>query len=136
MGDAVIQPNPMNFIQRYQPTRSWADEIDRFFDRNSNLAGLVPVPRESLHESDDAWILRLDLPGYAKADVNLSVTDRVLQLKADTPEDRPFGGTTERQWKLGSDVDDNAISANLENGVLELNLPKRPKPEARNIEIA
>lgn len=130
----------MNFIQRYQPSLSWVNEIDRFFDRNEErnqrLATRSSGPRESVHESDDAWILRLDLPGYSKAEVALTVTGRVLHLKAETPEDKPFGGTTERQWKLGDDVDDSSISANLKNGVLELNLPKRAKPEARSIDIA
>lgn len=125
----------MNFIQRHQPCLSWADEIDRFFDRNQSLAERPSSPRESVHESDDAWILRLDLPGYSKADVVLTVTGRVLHLNAKTAEDKPFGGTTERQWKLGDDVDDSAISANLENGVLELKLPKRPKTEPRAIDI-
>lgn len=130
----------MNFIQRYQPSLSWIDEIDQFFDRNQErnqrLAAQHSGPREAVHESDDSWILRLDLPGYAKADVTLTVDGRVLNLKAETPADKPFGGTTERQWKLGEDVDDSAISANLENGVLELKLPKRAKPEARTIDIA
>ncbi len=125
----------MNFIQRCQPSPSWADEIDRFFDRNQCLAARHSAPRESIHESDDAWILRLDLPGFAKAEVALTVIGRVLHLKAQTPEDKPFGGTTERQWKLGDDVDTSAIAANLENGVLELKLPKRPKAEARTIAI-
>src|SRR5690606_16449482 len=125
----------MNFIQRYQPSLSWIDEIDRFFDRNHGLAERPTAPRESVHESDDAWILRLDLPGFSKADVALTVTGRVLQLKAETPEDKPFGGTVERQWKLGDDVDAGAIAATLENGVLELKLPKQTKPEARAITI-
>lgn len=126
----------MNFIQRYQPSLSWVDEIDRFFDRNQSHAAQSSAPRESVHQSDDAWILRLDLPGYAKADVTLTVTGRVLYLKAETPDDKPFGGTTERQWKLGDEVNESAISANLENGVLELKLPKQPKPEPRSIDIA
>lgn len=125
----------MNFIQRHQPGTSWADEIDRFFDRNQTPAARPSAPRESVHESDDAWILRLDLPGFSKADVALTVTGRVLHLKAQTPEDKPFGGTTERQWKLGDDVDASAIEAKLENGVIELKLPKRPKAEARTIPI-
>ena len=126
----------MNFIQRYQPSLSWLDEIDRFFDRNQSLAERPSAPRESVHESEDAWILRLDLPGFSKTDVALTVTGHVLHLKAETAEDKPFGGTTERQWKLGDDVDASAISANLVNGVLELKLPKRAKPEARAIDIA
>ncbi|MEO5915716.1 MAG: Hsp20/alpha crystallin family protein [Luteolibacter sp.] len=126
----------MNFIQRYQPALSWAKELDRFFDRNVFNAGpLSAAPRESFHESEDAWILRLDLPGYAKPDVTLTVTDRTLQLKAETPADRPFGGKTEHQWKLGDDVNESAISAKLENGVLELTIPKRPKVEVKPINI-
>ncbi len=125
----------MNFIQRYQPALSWVNEIDRLFDRGNGSASQATAPRESLHQSDDAWILRLDLPGYAKADVTLTVTDRVLTLKAETPPERAFGGSTDRQWKLGNDVDESAITATLTNGVLELRLPKRPKPEIRDINI-
>lgn len=140
MKEGTNQHTTMNFIQRYQPSLSWIEEIDQFFDRNQarneRLAARHSSPRESIHESDDAWILRLDLPGFSKADVTLTVTGRELHLKAETPEDKPFGGKSERQWKLGDDVDDSAITANLENGVLELKLPKRPKSEARSIDIA
>ncbi len=127
----------MNFIQRYQPRRFWINELDRLFDRNGFGTAQTLTHRESFHESDDSWILRLDLPGFSKPDVTLTVTDRVLQLKAETPEDRPFGGKTEYQWKLGDDVDESSITARLENGVLELTIPKRVKPESKplNIEI-
>ena len=123
----------MNFIQRYQPLTSWAHEFDRFFDRN-RLA--VPSgPRETFHESDDAWILRLDLPGFGKSDVTLNVTGRTLKLIAETPADRPFGGKVEREWKLGDDINAPAIGARLENGVLELTLPKLPEAGKQPVKI-
>ena len=127
----------MNLIQRYQPARSWADEFDRFFDRSLFNQVAVPSRRESVHDSGEAWILRLDLPGFTKKDLTLTVTERNLRLVAETPEDRPFGGKVERQWKLGADVDAAAISAKLENGVLELVMPKRPEvvPQPKTIEI-
>lgn len=127
----------MNFIQRYQPALSWVNELDRLFDRNVFNAGQPLAHRESFHESEDAWILRFDLPGFSKPDITLTLTGRTLRLKAETPADRPFGGTAEHQWNLGDDVDESAISAHLENGVLELTIPKRPKPESKpvNIEI-
>jgi HSP20 family protein len=112
----------MNFIQRYQPTRTWLHEFDRLLDRSSPAA-----PRETFHETENAWVLRIDLPGYAKEDIQLTLTDRTLQLTAETPADRPFGGKFERQWKLGDDVDGANTTARLENGVLELTLPKKPK---------
>jgi HSP20 family protein len=118
-------PTVMNLIQRYQPALSWVNEIDRFFDRSLFNPPVAAGPRESFHESDNAWTLRLDLPGFSKADIALTVTGRVLQLAAETPAERPFGGKFERQWKLGDDIDATAISARLENGVLELTLAKR-----------
>lgn len=128
---------PMNFIHRYQPALSWADEFSRAFDRSLLATAATPAPREVLHESDEAWILRLDLPGYAKSDVTLSVTNRTLQLVAETAAGQAFGGKVERQWKLGEDINATAIAARLENGVLELTLPKQPKaePESTKIEV-
>ena len=112
----------MNFTQRYQPARTWLQEFDRLLDRTS-----LAATRETLHESENAWALRIDLPGYAKEDIRLTLTDSTLQLTAETPADSPFGGKFERQWKLGNEVDGANTTARLENGVLELTLPKKPK---------
>jgi HSP20 family protein len=127
----------MNFIQRYQPTVSWVNEINRFIDRSLLEPAITAGPREAFHESDTAWILRLDLPGFSKPDVKLTVTDRVLQVVAETPAEHPFARKHERKWTLGEDVDTTGISARLENGVLELTLPKRTTvvPEPTTIEI-
>jgi HSP20 family protein len=127
----------MNFIQRYQPAVSWVNEINRFIDRNFVESAIAAGPREVFHESDIAWILRLDLPGFSKPDVKLTVTGRVLQVTAETPAGQPFGGKFERNWNLGEDVDTTSISARLENGVLELTLPKRTPvvPQPATIEI-
>jgi HSP20 family protein len=127
----------MNFIQRYQPAVAWVNEINRFIDRNFVETTITAGPREVFHESDTSWILRLDLPGFSKPDAKLSVTDRVLQLSAETPAGQSFGGKFERKWNLGEDVDTTGISARLENGVLELTLPKRTPavPQPTTIEI-
>ncbi|MGL5019486.1 MAG: Hsp20/alpha crystallin family protein [Luteolibacter sp.] len=94
-------------------------------------------PREAFHESDTSWVLRLDLPGFTKPDIQLTVVDRTLTLNAETKPEQPFGGKFNRSWKLGEDVDSAAITARLENGVLELILPKRTPvaPQPTTIEI-
>lgn len=117
----------MNLIQRYQPALSWVSEFDRIMDRNLFNPAFQVGPREAFLESDKAWLLRVDLPGFAKPDVKITVTGGSLQLAAETPDERPFGGKMEREWLLGEDVDTNSISAHLENGVLELTLPKKPE---------
>lgn len=125
----------MNFLQRYQPTFSWASEFDRLFDRGRFGSAFAPTTRETLHESENAWILRMDLPGYSKENVKLSVTDRTLVLTAETPADQPFGGKLERQWRLGNDLDASGVTAKLENGVLELTIPKKAKEEPKTVNI-
>lgn len=127
----------MNFIQRYQPDITWVSELDRLFDHGFQNTDVIRGAREAFHESDDSWILRLDLPGFSKEDIALTVADSTLKLIAETPADRPFGGKLERQWKLGESVDPNGVAARLENGVLEVRLAKRTPvvPEPVTISI-
>ncbi|RYD38322.1 MAG: Hsp20/alpha crystallin family protein [Verrucomicrobiaceae bacterium] len=129
---------PMNFIHRNQPNASFFSQFDRLFDRSlAHASAHASAPREAFHESDSAWILRIDVPGYAKEDIRLTLDNDILTLVGETPADRPFGGKFERKWKLGSNIDGPATSARLENGVLELTIPKKPKVvvEPTQIEI-
>ncbi len=124
----------MNFIQRQQPDLSWFSELDRFFNPGRALASHAASP-EAIHETPDAWVLRLDLPGFAKENVSLKVEDQTLRLTAETAAENPFSRKVDRQWKLGSRIDGTAIKATLDHGVLEITLPKAEAPEAREITI-
>jgi HSP20 family protein len=124
----------MNFIQRQQPDLSWFSELDRFFNPGRALASHAPSP-EAIHESPEAWVLRLDLPGFAKDEISLHVENDVLRLAAETTGENPFARKVDRQWKLGSRIDVANIAAALSNGVLEITLPKQEPPTAREISI-
>ena len=124
----------MNFSQRHQTDLSWVSELDRFFNPGRALASHTTAP-ESIHESPEAWVLRLDLPGFTKEDVKLNVENQVLRLTAEIPADRPFSRKLDRNWRLGTRIDQTHIKASLENGILELTLPKTEAPAALNIEI-
>lgn len=123
----------MNIIHRHQPARFWINEFDRLLTRSR--FDDISTAREAIEESDQEWILRLDLPGYQKEGISLTVIDRTLQLTAEAPENHPFGGKVERQWKLGDEIDATALAARLQDGVLELKLPKRPKSEPQSVKI-
>lgn len=130
----ATQPNHMNLLQRHQPDLSWFSELDRFFNPGRSLAAHASNP-ETIHETPDSWVLRLDVPGFTKDDVKLKAEDQQLVLEAETAADRPFSRKIDRRWKLGSRIDASNIGAKLENGVLEITLPKTNAPEARSIEI-
>src|SRR5204862_5772928 len=97
------------------------------------------VPAMDLVETDDHLVLRSDLPGLSKDDVNIEVKDGVLTVsgerKAEHEEkaggfyrvERAFGGFS-RSLSLPQDVDANSIAAEFTDGVLEIRIPK---PEER-----
>ena len=67
--------------------------VDRFFDdsffarpsRATNGDGATWVPAVDLSQSDEKFVLRADLPGLSKDDVNLTVEDSTLTLSGDRP---------------------------------------------------
>lgn len=125
----------MNFIQRHQPASdSWLSDFDRFFNPAWAHADRVPSPG-TIYDTPEAWVIRFDLPGFAKDQIKLDVEDRTLQLTAQAGEDQAGRRDVERRWKLGDSIRKEDISARLENGVLEITLPKSQLPQSRNIEI-
>lgn len=125
----------MNRLAQYPSTSAFA-ALDQWLDR-------AFTPRsssspEALTASTDPVVLRLDLPGVRKEELKLDVRDRVLKLTVTPTSERPFVNAGNRGWRLGKELDAQALTARFENGVLELTLPKiQPtETETRNIDIA
>ena len=124
----------MNLIPHTTRNGHWLADFDRFFH--------APIPASGrgvdAEETDKNWLLRLDLPGFRKDEVTLSLGNGELHLRAATEdEDRPFRAEVDRSWTLGEDIDPEGIDAHLENGVLEITLPKRDSaiPASKTIEV-
>jgi HSP20 family molecular chaperone IbpA len=93
--------------------------------------------RETVEQTEEAHVLRIDLPGLRKEDIQLDLNDRTLTVAAESPADRPFATRYRRAWSLGPEIDTARISARLDLGVLEVTLPKLTPatPATRTIEI-
>lgn len=99
------------------------------------LEGVFTVNRAliNVHETDVAYELHVAAPGLSKSDFRLEVKEDVLHISAHHEENptvqyksREFDfGRFTRTFKLGGHVDSEAISANYENGILRVQLPKR-----------
>jgi len=122
------------------PTFPSTTSLDRLFQRAFSGSPLVSrdhPPRERLVETDEAYLLTVDLPGLLKEELKLDLKERQLTLSVTPAADRPFVGQETRTWSLGSQVDASALTARLELGVLHIDLPKT-KPstnETLTIEI-
>lgn len=91
---------------------------------------------ESISNDENGWKLRLELPGYSKEEVKLSIDENFLTIVAETEdEERSFLGSEERRVKISDDVDAENIQARLENGILYLEIPRRVKAEPKSIVV-
>lgn len=95
-------------------------------------------------ETDDAWKGELDLPGFTKEEVKVSLDkDRLLVVEAkqaELPEGetRDFArGERTLRLRIPREVDAEKLAAKLDNGVLSVTLPKvTPDSQvARQIEL-
>ena len=141
----------MNLI-RYNPNR-WIDfPLDRFFEDfwprvpNGATVSESHAPRVDIREEKDAVIVTAELPGVEKDDLSVELEDGVLTVTGekktgDTIDDNGFYrservyGSFKRSFKVPTSVDAESISADYTNGVLRVNLPKKPEAAPRQIAI-
>lgn len=122
-------------------------EVNRMFDRwGHHPFGLGEFPAFNVWEEHDALHVETELPGLELADLEIFVTGRDQltikgERKAPTVEkgvtyrqERPFG-KFERTLALPYAVDENAVEARFENGVLKIRLPKHETAKPRKIAI-
>jgi HSP20 family protein len=105
----------------------------------------VRTPPIDIFEIEDGLVLRADLPGVSADALELQVQDNRLTLfgHVEQPVDENVRllhqeyhmGDFLRSFILSDDVDHERISAKLTNGVLEVTLPKVPRPEPRRISV-
>ncbi|RKO91066.1 HSP20-like chaperone, partial [Blyttiomyces helicus] len=92
-------------------------------------------PHLDVVETEKEYVVRADLPGMKKDEVTISMQDGVLSIsgdrKAETVESthqrhviERYHGRFQRQIHIPVDVVVTNASATMENGVLELKLPK------------
>ncbi|WP_410790029.1 Hsp20/alpha crystallin family protein [Kribbella sp. C-35] len=97
-----------------------------------------------VEETDDAYLVEIDLPGVPRDTLTLKWNDRQLTLHGEV-KDRERIGTVHQQARrtgpfdhtitLPGAVDGDAIEATLTNGVLTIHAPKAKAAEGRRIDI-
>ncbi len=120
--------------------------LDRWEGSGRQFLGLAEFPAVNLWEEGDAFYLEAELPGLELNDLEIYVTNRnQLTLKGErrspAPEkvvkhrqERAFGKFA-RTLTLPVPVDEAAVDARFEHGVLRLRLPKHEGARPRKIEI-
>lgn len=138
---------------RHGSLRNLQREVDSIFDQffkrrteEGDRTSAVWAPQTDLSETEDAFHIRLDVPGMSSEDININLQDRMLTIsgtreseQTEEGEDyvrveRTFGNF-HRSFTLPNDVDEENVEATYENGVLSIHVPKTEESKPRQIEI-
>jgi len=147
------------------PTLSPLEDMDRFFERVFPRGWMRPfvewehhlwpdlfapmemeAPRVDIIDRDDEILVRAEIPGVEKEDLDVSVTDNRVTIKAartheEKEEKGDFyrreisRGTFSRSLLLPAEVEGVNAKATFKGGVLELKLPKLTKTQRHSIPI-
>lgn len=150
--------NPFSFMRRF------SEDMDRLFGdfglgrglasgfageagRLADLEGSMWSPQVEAFERDGKLIIRADLPGLTKDDINVDITDDAIKIRGERrqeTEENEEGyyrsersyGSFYRQIPLPSGVNGEEANATFRNGVLEISMPAPARqPSSRRIEI-
>ena len=145
-------------LRRWHPVQDMLavqDEINRIFsevivrrgERQPEAASATAwSPRLDMAETDQDFVVYVDLPGVKQDQLELTVEDNSLLIKGAKPAAEPQEGETVhraerstgdfyRSLPLPASVDAQNITASLTDGVLEIRLAKAEQAKPRRIEV-
>lgn len=124
-------------------TWPWRLERPHWPDLAAPFGGAFP--RVELVEKDDALVLRADIPGVRKEDLEVSLTDDAVTISGHTASEKEgegelryhetYRGEFTRTIRLPAAVDGDQVKASYRDGVLELEMPKVEKARRRTIQV-
>ena len=129
--------------------RTFNSIFDEFFnDLPAKFESKLNVPAVNIHETENAFIMELNVPGRKKEDFQIGLENGLLTVsfekKAENKTDdqkvirREFSYQSfKRSFNVEENIDTDAIEAKYENGILVLTLPKKEaaKPSRKEINI-
>lgn len=108
---------------------------------------LQPVrrPISDVYETGDSLVFTMELPGFDKSEIEVTVNKGYLQVKgehkAQEKEDRTYRqvqrwhGRFQRSFRLPRGLDRNKVAAELRNGVLSISIPKLQEAKPKQIAV-
>ena len=140
-------------LVRWDPFReltAMSDRLERAFPGRyavpaEDAAGTW-VPPVDVFERHDRLVIRAEIPGVLRDDMDVSIENRVLTLKGERKPDPDFPvnnarraervcGAFTRRFALPATVDASKIAATYKDGVLEVSVPKAETAKPKQVEI-
>ena len=142
-------------ITRWDPFREVVSLQNRlnsiFGNLNTETEGALTtasfVPAVDVYEDEKKVVLKLEVPGIAEKDLDVSVENNTLTVKGERKFDKEEKeenfhrierryGSFYRAFTLPSTVDTESIDAKYDAGVLKLELKKKPEAQPKQIKVS
>ncbi len=136
----------MMMIPRKNDFDLWDDAFGDVFFHNHESK----VMKTDIEEREDKYVLAIDLPGYEKENIKMSIEEGYLTIQASTTDvheeqekgkfvrKERYTGTCSRSFYVGEDITKEDIKASFKNGILQIDIPKKEEKishEKQYIEI-
>jgi HSP20 family protein len=106
----------------------------------------VWAPVVDIYETDEKMVIKAELPGLKKEDIDIEVRDNTLTLKGERKFEKEIKqenyhrverayGSFQRSFTLPSTIKQEAIEATFKDGILEVSLPKAAEVKPKKVEI-
>ena len=140
----------LSFWTPFKQLSSLRDEIDRLFEspawREGTQFSSGWIPPVDVFEDKDNLVVKAELPGMKRENIEISLHDGVLTLSgerkseekhsdAETYRSERFLGRFQRTVTLPTTVNADKVQATYKDGVLTITLPKADDAKPRRIEI-
>lgn len=130
-------------------SRRFFPEVDYLFDEffgRPMSSWSAWTPSADLFETDDEFVLEMDLPGFEHDDIELTVERNVLTVSGRRPAAEEEAEVTyhlrerntdrfSRSFALPRSVDADDVTARFSDGILTVTLPKVAEAKPRRIEV-
>jgi len=141
-------------ILRYSPADSAFDDLFRgFFMRPVRFPARFDEAQSEMQikldvkENDKSYNVHAEIPGVKKEDIHVTIEGNQVAISAEVKNEKEvkegekvlrserYYGKVSRAFTLDHDVDESTAEAKYNNGVLELNLPKRTSTQSKTLSI-
>jgi len=138
----------------WNPLREMEELLDRYTRVRSPVAADETTgsltewsPSVDIEENDDSYLIKADLPGVKKDDIEVTVENGVLRISGEKRIEKETGkgtrqhrteryhGSFARYFTLPRAVEADKVKARFEDGVLSLTIPKSEEARPKTIEV-
>lgn len=104
------------------------------------------LPKLNISETDNKYFIEAELPGVKQSDLELKLDNNILVIKGKTEESKEskernyfmrerYYGSFQRSLTLPNNINENDITANFKDGILNIEITKKLENSTKSIEV-